>query len=207
MKQYLDIENWPRKDHFYFFKEFTEPFFGVTVKIDCTKAYQYTKSSNTSFFLYYLHKVAKVVNEIDCFRYRIENDTVAIYDKINISATIGRPNGTFDFSNIAYDKLYSNFEENGRKEIERIQNSTGLNIAVSGNDVIHFSALPWLNFSSFSHARSLSFPDSCPKISFGKLMDHDGVKTVSVSIHVHHGLMDGLHVGQFVDTLQKFMNE
>jgi chloramphenicol O-acetyltransferase type A len=30
--------------------------------------------------------------------------------------------------------------------------------------VIHFSAIPWLDFTSLSHARSYTFPDSCPKI-------------------------------------------
>jgi chloramphenicol O-acetyltransferase type A len=34
---------------------------------------------------------------------------------------------------------------------------------------IHFSAIPWLNFTSLSHARSYTFPDSSPKISFGKM--------------------------------------
>jgi chloramphenicol O-acetyltransferase type A len=33
---------------------------------------------------------------------------------------------------------------------------------------IHFSAIPWLNFTSLSHARSYTFPDSSP-ISFGKM--------------------------------------
>jgi chloramphenicol O-acetyltransferase type A len=29
---------------------------------------------------------------------------------------------------------------------------------------------------------------------------------MSMSIHVHHGLMDGYHVGQFVDCFQELMN-
>jgi len=39
MKTKLDISSWNRKDHFAFFKQFEEPFFGVTVPIDCTTAY------------------------------------------------------------------------------------------------------------------------------------------------------------------------
>jgi len=58
-----------------------------------------------------------------------------------------------------------------------------------------------------SHARSFSFPDSIPKISFGKMTELDGVKTMPVSVHVHHGLMDGFHVGQFVDKFQQLMDD
>jgi len=33
-----------------------------------------------------------------------------------------------------------------------------------------------------------------------------GKKTMAMSVHVHHGLMDGLHMGQFVDYFQELMN-
>ena len=38
MKKLIDIDNWKRKEHFLFFSKFEEPFFGVTVKVDCTTA-------------------------------------------------------------------------------------------------------------------------------------------------------------------------
>lgn len=43
MKQNLDIENWPRRDHFKSFSQFEEPFFGVCVEVDCLKAYENAK--------------------------------------------------------------------------------------------------------------------------------------------------------------------
>jgi len=38
------------------------------------------------------------------------------------------------------------------------------------------------------------------------MVGDDGKRTMSMSIHVHHGLMDGYHVGQFVDCFQELMN-
>ena len=49
----LDIENWNRKEHYNFFKDFDEPFFGVSVEIDCTNAYEFCKKNELNFFLYY----------------------------------------------------------------------------------------------------------------------------------------------------------
>lgn len=33
-----------------------------------------------------------------------------------------------------------------------------------------------------------------------------GKRTIAMSVHVHLGLMDGLHLGQFVDIFQEEMN-
>ena len=209
MKTLLDLENWPRKEHFLFFKQFEEPFFGLTVEIDCTKAYATAKQLGTSFFVYYLHKTLVAVNTIESFRYRIADEAIYIYDTIDVSATIMREDQTFGFSLIEYSPDFNVFAANTLQEIERIQNTSGLFTREFPNDnLIHFSAVPWINFSSLSHARSFSFPDSCPKISFGKMMiANDGKRTMSMSINAHHGLMDGFHVSQFIDCFQELMNQ
>ena len=209
MKKLLDLDNWNRKEHFLFFKQMQEPFFGVNVKIDCTKAYDMSKELGTSFFIYYLYKTLMAVNAFENFRYRISNTHIYIYDRIDGSATISRSDGTFGFSLIEYHPDYAIFEQTAIAEIERIQNTTGLFTREFKDDnVIHFSAIPWVNFTSLSHARSMSFPDSCPKISFGKMtLSKNGKRRMSMSIHAHHGLMDAMHVGQMVDYFQKIMNE
>lgn len=206
MKQKLNLETWNRKEHFLFFKQMEEPFFGVTITVDCTKAYEKAKELGVSFFTYYLHKTLIAVNSIEAFRYRILNDEVYIFDRVDVSSTILREDKTFGFSQIEYSEDINQFAENTKNEIARIQTTTGLLTREYSENLIHFSALPWINFTSFSHARSFSWPDSCPKISFGKMMDKKGEKTMSMSIHVHHGLMDGYHVGEFVELFQKLMN-
>lgn len=130
-----------------------------------------------------------------------------LFDQINASATINRPDETFGFSYMDYDKNEELFNQNAKEEIARVQQSKGLIPAGSGENVIHFSAVPWFDFTSLSHARSFTFPDSCPKISFGKVTENNGKKLMSVSIHAHHGLMDGFHIGLFAEKFQELMNE
>ena len=206
MKQKLNLDTWNRKEHFLFFKQMEEPFFGITTTIDCKNAYDKAKELNISFFTYYLHKTLVAVNTIENFRYRIIEDKIYIFDTIDASATILREDKTFGFSLMEYSNDINDFAEITKKEIVRIQNTTGLVTRDFQENLIHFSALPWLNFTSFSHARSFTFPDSCPKISFGKMMVENGKKTMSMSVHVHHALVDGYHVGQFVNLFQELMN-
>ena len=53
MKTEIDISNWKREAHYHFFKDFEEPFFGININVDCTKAYEISKAYGYSFFLYY----------------------------------------------------------------------------------------------------------------------------------------------------------
>lgn len=206
MKTRINIDDWIRKEHYLFFSQFEEPFFGVTVTVDCTKAYQQAKAKDVSFFLYYLYRALKAANEVENFRYRIVNKEIYLFDQVNASPTINRPNGTFGFAYIDYEEDETMFYQKAFEETEKVRQANTLLPAVSGENVIHFSALPWLDFTALSHARSFTFPDSCPKISFGKVTEHNGRKTMPVSIHVHHGLMDGYHTGLFVDRFQELMN-
>ncbi len=207
MKQKLDLTTWNRKEHFLFFKQMEEPFYGITTSIDCTKAYAKAKELGVTFFSYYLHKTLSAVNAIENFRYRIIEDEVYVFDVIDASATVMREDTTFGFSYMPYVENPIDFAQIVQTEIERIQSTTGVFTREYPENLIHFSALPWINFSSLSHARSFTWPDSCPKISYGKLLDENGIKSMPISIHVHHGLVDGYHVGLFLDALQQLMNE
>ncbi|MCH7415460.1 CatA-like O-acetyltransferase [Belliella sp. R4-6] len=206
MKILVDIEKWNRKEHFLFFSQFEEPFFGATVNLDCTRAYKTSKEKGSSFFLYYLYRALKAANEIENFRYRIISKQVYLFEKVNASPTINRPNGTFGFAYMDYYQEENEFYIGALNEIERVQLSNDLMPAVSGENVIHFSAIPWIDFTALSHARSFSYPDSSTKISFGKVTEQNGIMTMAVSIHGHHGLMDGYHIGLFVDRFQELLN-
>ena len=207
MKHKLNLDTWNRKEHFQFFKQMEDPFFGITTRIDCTKAYEKSKEMGVSFFTYYLHKTLLAVNAVENFRYRIIDDEIYIFDTIDASATILREDKTFGFSLIEYSENLTAFAEITKKEFERVKNTTGLITRDFEINLIHFSAVPWIDFTSYSHARSFSWLDSCPKISFGKMVEENNKKTMAMAIHVHHGLMDGYHVGEFVSLFQEMMEE
>lgn len=206
MKREINLDTWVRKEHYAFFSRFEEPFFGVTVNVDGTQAYREAKESGQSFFLLYLYRALKAANRIEPFRYRIADQKVWVYDKVGASPTINRPDGTFGFAYMDFYEDEAQFYTAASEETERVRSSNGLMPAVSSENVIHFSALPWFSFTAVSHARCFSFPDSCPKIAFGKLEEQQGKQIMPVSVHVHHALMDGHHVAQFIETFQQLLN-
>lgn len=40
IEKIIDIATWNRREHYEHFSAFDDPFFGVTVNVDCTRAYQ-----------------------------------------------------------------------------------------------------------------------------------------------------------------------
>ena len=208
MKTIIDIENWKRKEHFRFFKKFDEPFFNIVANVDCTNAYRYCKDNNISFFLFYLFQSTKAFNEIDEFRYRIDGDKVIDYKPIHASSTINRSDNTFAFSFFPYSENFAEFVHNAKSEIERVRNSRGLrlNDNVYGLDVIHYTVIPWISFTSVSHPRNYGQTDSIPKISFGRFFKQGNELMMPVSVDAHHSLVDGYHAGEYFRLFENMLN-
>ena len=207
MKQKIDISTWNRKEHFEFFCTFEEPFFGITTSIDMTIAYEKAKAMKIPFFVYYLHKTIATINQVENFRYRIEENEVVLYDEIDASATIMREDKTFGFSFMKFHSDIQDFAKIAQIEIERIQITPRLFTREFPENIIHFSAVPWINFTGLTHSRKYTLKDSCPKVSYGKLVEENGKKSMALSVTVHHGLVDGYHIGLFIEALQTELNK
>ena len=204
----LDLDSWNRKEHFQFFNQFEEPFFGICVDVDCTFAYRNSKSIGTSFFIYYLFHSLRTVNEVKAFRYRIDADNnVRVYDRIDASPTIDRADGTFGFSYMDYNPDFEQFSAQAKKMVEEVKASSGLMPSDSGDNVVHYSTLPWVKFTSLSHARHYKTKDSCPKISFGKMSEKEDKWIMPMSIHANHALVDGAQVAEYVEKFQQYMDK
>ena len=205
----LDKSTWNRKEHFDFFKKYKEPFFGLVTEIDCTIAYKNTKRKNVSFFSYYLYKSLLAVNQIEEFRYRINDDEIIIHDTISASSTIGRTDGTFGFSYVSFSENFDEFDASLKNEIKRIQSTSGLAINEKElkKDVVYYSSIPWNTFSGLTHATDFTPGDSVPRITFGKMFQEEEKMKMNLAIYVHHGLADGYHISKFLELFQNLMNE
>ena len=206
MRKKFDINQWNRKEHFEFFLGMDDPYWGLSSKVDCTKIYQSAKENQVSFFIAYLYCSIKAVNEIFEFRLRIDDDQLYHYDHIHAGATIQREDQTFGFSQIKYDESFKLFAQNAIEEIQRVKMNKELFSSRDDINVIHYSSLPWVNFSSITHARKFGHQNGIPKITFGKIKKTGELIELPISIHVHHALLDGFHVGQYIEHFQNLLN-
>ena len=194
MKREIDLATWKRREHFEVFKDFDEPLFGITVKVECTQAYLTAKVLGFPFSLYYLYLSLKAANEIEEFRYRIEDDNVFCYDTVGAGPTIFREDETYGCGYMDYYEDMGEFMKHAQIEVERVKEERGLKFPLSGENIIHYSTLPWADFTSVNHARRLDIGRSIPKITFGKVTIDGDRRWMPVVVHANHAVMDGFHV-------------
>ncbi len=207
MKTYLDIDNWNRKELFHHFRTLQDPTFAIVANVDITTIFEYTKKTKNSLFVSYLYACMKAVNAVENFKYRIEEDKIAIYEVIDASATILREDKTFGFSYIKFSNDFKLFNESFLKEKERILNSTNLFPPEYSLGCIHCSALPWIHFTGHKEPVSGDKNNSVPQFSFGKIKQEGTSVVMPVGVNVNHSLVDGYHIGQFFEIFQKELDK
>ena len=202
----INQSSWKRKQHYDHFRGLKDPYFGVVIPFNLTKAYQFSKANQVSFFGKYLHDCMKAINAVDEFKYRIVDNEVVVFDVINASATVMRSNKTFGFSYIEFSDELDIFLKNLNSEKNRIEHSEDLFPLRNDLECIYCSALPWFDFSGHKEPVSGEF-ESVPKLAFSKIVTQpDGSITMNVSINVNHALVDGYHVGLFTEKFQHYLN-
>ena len=198
----IDLDTWERRALFELFNGYSEPYHGVCLRVDCTETFDYAKDRRMSVFLSLLHRSLLAANKTENFKLRVVDGAVWAYETIHGGSAVGRPDGTIGFAHYAYKPQLMEFVRKASIEMERVRGRSDLE-RYDGQNIIRYSVLPWFDFTSLSHARDFVGRDSAPKITFGKITEAGGRRTMPVSIHVHHGLADGSHVAEFVEHLEQ----
>jgi chloramphenicol O-acetyltransferase type A len=208
MAKYLDVTNWARRDVFEFFRDFDKPYFNLCARLDVTRLLALLRDHpNVSVSLAYHYFALRVANEIEPFRYRLKDGKVLVYDVIHGGTTVLLPNETFSLAYFDYDENFGKFIGEAERAVKQLQSGDGAFRPSERDDMIHFTVLPWVSFTSFSHARNWKREDSVPKIAFGKFMRENNSFLLPISVEVHHALMDGLHVGRYLARLEEALSE
>ena len=216
------IEPGPRQPVFDFYKDSPSPLWGITVRLDVTALRNLCRKQDDgqpsfNFLQASLFLFAKTANQYAPMRYRIRTDgkTGAKYmichEYVHPSITIMRRDGsdTYGYCFWKATDTYPEFTAYATAVLEDFHGQTSRGL--DGNprdDVMHGSVLPWLDFTSYEHAVGRLTMTSIPKYTFGKIVQDatTGRYSQALALHVHHGCMDGLHVGRFVELLQDNLN-
>ena len=212
MRHIVDLTNWKRTENFRFFEGFYNPTLSITTEIDCTTAKNAAKKKGQSFFLHYLYAVLHAVNEVDEFRYRIEGDEIAWYDKVDVMTPIQvNEKGKFVTCRIAYHPDFDTFYAEAERKIKSICEDTDpyaeeYVLWKSGHfDVILLSAVPDLYFTSMGYTQFDKNGSKYPQMTVGKVICRNGRHVMPFALCAHHGLIDGFHVGKLFEILERLL--
>ena len=207
MKQYINVETWERGSSFRHFRDYTHPYFGISTRVDVTRAYREAKKAETSFFLCYFYLSLRAANAVSAFRLRLEKDKPVIYDVVHGSPTVLRSDGGLGFSLLKYAADFDVFMKSAEPELERVKNQQKLDASRDRPDTIHYSIIPWIDFTAVSHPLDIERTEGIPILTFGKCREEGKKRTMPVAVHAHHALMDGVHIHSFLHAFQENLDQ
>jgi chloramphenicol O-acetyltransferase type A len=211
MALYLDTTTWARRDAFEFFRHFDKPWFNVCVRLDVARLKSALAlrngSGGLSLACYFM--ALRLANLHRPFRLRLEGGRVRVHDEVHGSTTVLRDDGeSFFFAEFDHTTDFDAFVAEAGAAIDAARTMRAT-FEPKPDDVarVYFTSLPWLHFSSFSHARNWNNEDSIPRFAFGRAQAEGGALWLPMSVEVHHALMDGVHVGRYVQDFEAALRE
>lgn len=199
----LDIDRWPRKSTFEFFRNFADPFFNFAANVDVKNLYKFSKHNGLSFALTALFCSLRAANEIREFRIRMLDGRLVEFDTIHATQTILNADETFSFSYYEMKGDVREFDRSGKLALEKYKALKTFDVEADRADLIYYSVIPWVSFTSFKHASRLDNTQTIPRIVFGKIFDEGTARKMPMSVEANHMIMDGIHVGRYFVRFQE----
>ncbi len=201
----IDEKNWERAMHCTVFRNSIEPAFCVTFEADITNFLDRIRKQNLSFTLSMVYAVCKCANEIEAFRYRFLDGQVVLFDRIDTAFTyLNKDTELFKVVNVPMADTLEEYVKSASKiAMKQKEYFTG----PLGNDVFQCSPMPFLTYTHISHTNSGKKDNATPLFDWGKYYEKNGRMVMPVSVQAHHSFVDGIHIGQFAEKLQEYLNE
>lgn len=206
MANYLNTETWARRDAYEHFRAFDNPYFNVCVRLDAAPLKAAAAARGASFTLACHFLALRLANLHEPLRLRLQGGRVRVFDEVHASTTVLRDDDSFGFATLVHSADFTTFVQQGGAALAAVrQRGQPADADVDGQALMHFTTLPWLHFTSFSHARNWGREDAVPKVAFGQLRPEGAHLWLPFALEVHHALVDGLHVGRYVQALEAAM--
>ena len=200
----IDESKWPRTMHCEIFRNSIEPAFCVTFEADVTAYKKYVKENNLSFTVAMVYAVCKCANEVEAFRYRFVEGKVVLFDKIDTAFTyLNKETNLFKVVNVP---MMDNIKEYCIRAKEIAEKQIEYFTGPLGNDVFQCSPMPWVKYTHISHTNSGKKDNATPLFDWGKYYERDGKLMMPISVQAHHSFVDGIHIGEFVEALERYLN-
>ncbi len=192
----IDMGEDPRAAHFSYFQGFSNPSVGLTVPCDITPLH-----GKKPFFLHILYCAIQAANAVPELRRRIIDGQVVEYESCLSSHTVALPDDTYCYCELDCSLPFADFLPYAQQQVQRAKTAASIEEHDPAR-LFFVSSVPWASFSALSLPVA-NPPISNPQITFGKAHWQEGKYLLPVSLTVHHGLCDGVHMAKFYQAFEE----
>lgn len=200
---YLDMNAYPRKAHFDYFRSLAYPYGGLTVEVDITDFLSAVKAKGLPFFLSLCWCVGEAANAVPQLRQRILDGKIIEFGRCPTSHTVALPDGTYCYCTLEGGKPFFEYLAYAAQAQEEAKAQGSIEESEEEALSLFFvSTLPWVSYTAL--VQPVPCPaDSNPRITWGRYHTSEGRVLLPVSILCHHALVDGIHIAAFYDALRE----
>jgi len=191
----IDKEKYYRKGVYRHFTQDCKCSSSMTARIDVTDLVDYSKRTDTKFYINFLYLLTKVLNSRDDYKmsYIWQTDELICYDKINpIQYVFHEDTETCSPVYSTYYEDYETFYKAAVDDIETAKENREYNLD-SENHPNWFDAsyISWLSYDSLN----IELPDGylyfLPIINWGKYREENGKLMMPITVRLNHAVADG----------------
>jgi len=205
----IELESWPRREHFRLYSGFEFPHISICVQVDITDLWANRAQVEASPTIALLYVITKAANRVPEMRQRIRGEQVIEHDVIHPLLAVLGDDDLFGVTTLDYDAHFGTFATTAAEGLAKAKKSHSLDEfphdqegEFARDDLLSITVLPWLSFTSFSLTRKPQV-DCIPLLSVGKVLELGDRYLLPFSVNFHHALADGLHIARFVKYIEE----
>ncbi|MFV3128205.1 CatA-like O-acetyltransferase [Niveispirillum sp. KHB5.9] len=188
------------------FDRYDQPAVNIAAVADCPDFVPAAKDAGVPPFARVLHSIGRASLDIPQFRLRLMEGRLNEVKNLTLSYTVLGRDQNLNFSTIPYQPDFQAFLKDYLADRELARNALEMRIEpLTSRDYIFGTCMPWLRFTSIQHPMARFGDCSIPNIAVGKFRHADGRVDFPIAIQAHHGLVDGLHIAQFIARLEQVL--
>ena len=207
----IDKETYYRKDVLNHFSIDCKCSTSITSKIDVTKLIEFSKKTNTKFYINFLYLLGKVMNSRDdykmCFLYK--TNQLICFDKINLTHYIfHQDTETCTPIHSEFNDDYKTFYSNAAKDIEEGKKVRRYDADL--NKYINYFDASYISRISYE-SLNIELPDGYlyfqPIVNWGRYKEENGKFMMPLTIRMNHAIADGYLIAKVYLLLEEEINK
>ena len=208
---HIDMETWPRREHFQYYSEKLRTSYQLNVELDVTALVSNCAEAGYRFYPSMIYVIMRAINDSgegsEAFRMAMDSSgRLGYYDVCHPSYTIFHEDDkTFSDIWTTYDPDFRTFYRSAVCDMETYRNVKGIKAKPGRPDAYTpVSCVPWVHFSSVAHDTPGPGPMYFPVVTFGKYELEGETYMLPFSLFVNHAAADGYHSSMLVQRIGKF---
>ena len=206
----IDLNTWPRREHFDYYRSFLPCGYCVTVWLDVTAFRAMLKKQGLKFYPSFVWCVSHTILSHPAYRMGVDkNGNPGYHDMLHPVYTV------FHEDDHSFSDLWTEHDEDFPVFYAHFQSDAetfGQNHGIKGKpgqpgNFYCISAVPWLDYTGYTATVSGDrLPALFPVITYGKITAENGRETLPFTVNIAHAAADGWHTAAFVGDLQELLD-